>query len=104
VNSEEAIFKNQVIELLSELRFRIERLERAAYLAGIGDPYSQPPRPRKGRKPKLETALLLQRRSNLTTFLEQNWPRLFIPLRKAEDSVTDRHRKSSKAWHDSRGW
>jgi hypothetical protein len=39
-----------------------------------------------GRKPKLETDKLLKRREHLTSWLEQNWPRLSVALHGTETS------------------
>ena len=87
-DSEDGILLDQAIEMLSELRSRVEQLEVEVY----GDRKSKPPSPssvpnvRSGRKPKLEVETLLKRRISLTAWLEQNWPRLSVPLRKAEAS------------------
>ena len=50
---------------------------------GVSQP---PPKVRMGRKPKLNTGKLLQRRVRLTAWLEDNWPKLSIALRRAEQS------------------
>ncbi len=77
---------NRVLELLSELRARVERLEGEVFPCGPDDLSLSPPKPRKGRKPNLETGELLKRRLYLTAWLEQNWPPLSVALRRAENS------------------
>ena len=89
VHSKKRLSLNQVMKLVTELRERIERLElrEDKYAPYIPDNLSPPPRkPRMGRKPKLETDELLGRWKRLTTWLEQNWPRLLVPMRDAECS------------------
>jgi hypothetical protein len=84
-NSKETISLDRIVEMLSELRTRVNRLE--SELLPYGPKISEPPqRPRKGRKPSLETERLFERRKNLTTWLEQNWPRLSVAVRKSERS------------------
>jgi len=85
-SSETALSPERVREWLSEHDVRLERLEKAAFPGGQADLTPSPPKPRKGRKPKLETDALLERRKNLTAWLEQNWPRLLVAMREAESS------------------
>jgi len=77
---------DQILESLSELRKRIEKLERQVFPYGPERLDSVMQRSGKGRKPKLETKHLLQRRESLTTWIEQNWPRISVAMRKAESS------------------
>jgi len=85
-NSEEGISLNQALKLLSELRSRVEKLELEVFPFASDNLAAQPQKRRMGRKPKLNTGILLQRRIRLTAWLEMNWPRLSVPLRKAEAS------------------
>jgi hypothetical protein len=86
--SKEGISLKMVLDQLSELRGRIEQLEIEFFgYPSLPRNFIPPQRkPRKGRKPKLETNELLERWKCLTTWLEQNWPLLLIPMRKAEGS------------------
>jgi len=77
---------SRVLELVSELRARVEQLEKQVFPCGPNDLSPPEPKPRKGRKPKLETDEVLKRRMHLTSWLEQNWPRLSVALQKAESS------------------
>src|ERR1019366_2229951 len=83
---EEGISKLEVLELLSTLRRRVEQLEGEVFPCGLPLDASQVATPRKGRKPRLETEEILKRRASLSSWLEQNWPRLSVPLRRAESS------------------
>ena len=86
--SEDGILLNRAIEMLAELRSRVEQLEAEiyGYRTSKSPSSSSVPKVRNGRRPKLEGEVLLKRRISLTAWLEQNWPRLSIPLRKAEAS------------------
>jgi hypothetical protein len=86
VTSKAEISPNHVLNELSELRKRVELLEKEVYPFGKGEPFPPPKKARLGRAPKLEPAEVLRRRENLTTWLEQNWPRLAAALRWAEQS------------------
>lgn len=83
---EEDISKARIQEMLFELVDRVERLEREVFPCGPDDFSSPPSKPRRGRKPKLETKEVLARRERLNLWLEQNWPRLLVPLRRAQRS------------------
>lgn len=83
-NCEEVISSSQLLELIAGLRLRVEQLEKELFPNAQGILSPPPPRPRKGRKPKLDTEILLKRRMMLTAWLEQNWPRLSAEFRKAE--------------------
>ncbi len=88
-NSEAVISLSRVLELLSELRARVERLEKETFPDGLDNQSCSlplPPKLRKGRRPKLNIGILLQRRVRLTAWLETNWPRLSIALRRAQKS------------------
>lgn len=82
--SEDAISFERALELLSELRARVKRLEQEVYPYGVPDLAPSQARPRKGRKPKLESGEVSNRRKRLAAWLEQNWPRLLVPMRTAE--------------------
>jgi hypothetical protein len=82
--SEEAKFPDAPLKELVELRARIERLESEVFIYGVPALPSSTTKGRMGRKPKLETSELLNRRKHLTTWLEQNWPYLLQPLRTAK--------------------
>ena len=84
--SEAEISLGRVMKELKELRERVELLEREAFRFGQDDILPTQKEPRLGRKPKFETEDLLDRRMRLSTWLEQNWPRLSVALRRAENS------------------
>ncbi len=84
--SKDVISTDQLYRLVSELRERVELLEREVYPHRSGELSPSQPRPPKGRRPKLHSGVLLERRVRLTAWLEQNWPRLSVVLRIAERS------------------
>lgn len=85
-NFEENISFNGILELLSSLCARVEQLEKEVFPCGPNALSLPQPKPRRGRKPKLDTGELLKRRIDLTAWLEQNWPRLSVAVRRAEKS------------------
>ncbi len=78
----------QVMELtrrIEELEFRVLQIEPYPYdprngLLALG---STPPK-NKGRKPGVEREDLLRLRDALTTWLEQDWPKLSVGIRRAK--------------------
>jgi hypothetical protein len=84
--SEENISLNRLFEMLSELRVHVAKLEMEVFPSEPDNLPTEPRKPRRGRKPRLHTATLLNRRVNLTAWLELNWPRLSVALRRAEKS------------------
>jgi len=75
-----------LLKLISELQTRIERLESEVSLLGGTLPPQPPPKPRRGRKARLNPEVVLLRRVRLTAWLETNWPQLSVPLRRAQKS------------------
>jgi hypothetical protein len=84
--SKAEISLNHVLNELSGLRKRVEVLEKEVYPFGMDEALPPPKKARLGRPSKLETPEVLRRRASLTTWLEQNWPRLAVALRSAEQS------------------
>jgi len=79
-------FEERPLSNQEALELRIARLEAAVFPFGLEKLIPTQPKRRKGRKPKLAADVLLKRRVSLTTWLEQNWPRLLVAMRKAESS------------------
>jgi hypothetical protein len=84
--SEEVKSLSQILEQLSDLRARVAKLEMKVFTVNSDNIASQPRKPNKGRKPRLPKVTLLNRRDNLTAWLEKNWPRLSVAMRRAEKS------------------
>jgi hypothetical protein len=85
-HSREASSLSRIVEAISELQERVEQLENEVFPCGPSILSPLRTKPRMGRKPKLETEKLLKRRVHLTAWLEQNWPRLSVAMRRAENS------------------
>ena len=86
VISEVALSLPEVAEKLKTMDKRIKLLETEIFWAGPPPQASPTAKRRKGRRPKLEQQELLARRTQLTTWLEQNWPYLSVALRKAKSA------------------
>jgi hypothetical protein len=84
-NSEDDFSLQRAKEMLIELRERVAWLEGEVFSITSHQFFPAPPK-RMGRRPKIETQVLLNRRNRLTTWLEQNWPNLSIALRRARNS------------------
>src|SRR5215469_13286242 len=84
VNSGVELTSSELAQVLHEIKERLSRLETEAFGTNGLIPHSPPKKPKRGRKPKLDQQELLERRDQLVTFLEQNWPYLSVALCKAQ--------------------
>jgi hypothetical protein len=84
-NSKSDSSQEDCAKVISELKARVEALERQVYWDGMGA-LNRQPQPKLGRKPKLEVEELLQRRVRVTSWIEQSWPNLSVGLRRARNA------------------
>jgi len=71
---------------LAEIKERLEKLEAEVFATGVEVLPSPVVKRKKGRRPLLEQKILLERRDNLTNWIERNWPYLSVALRKTRSS------------------
>lgn len=85
--SEEADFQESTEKRLAEICERLARLE--AEVLGPRTLNLQPPQAKraKGRPPRIDPREVLERRSRLIVWLEQNWPFLSVRLTDAKNSA-----------------
>ena len=85
-NTEVVLSLPDVVKKLEEINERTKQLEAEVYGAGASVMGPRAVKRKKGRRPKLEPVILLERRDRLTNWMERSWPYLSVALRQANDS------------------
>lgn len=85
--SEEPFSLEHAQKLISELVLRVEKLENQAFWDGMRARFQPPAKRSKGRPPRIPEDELLDRRKNLSSWIEFNWPEVSVRLRNARSSV-----------------
>jgi hypothetical protein len=81
-----AISLAEALATISQLAERVEELEMAVFGQRMQPKFKSPAQPLQGRKPKVEHAVVLERRDQLAYWIEINWPHLSVALHKAKSS------------------
>ncbi len=94
-NSKSAISRDEFEKALAEINRRLEQLEGHAFITHLGPQEvtvgfqrvePAPAKKQRGRKPLLESAVVLERRGQLAYWIEQDWPQLSQELRRAKNA------------------